>query len=108
MCLGLALLAVFSATLITALRRREAVSCNCFGPGTRPVSRYDLVRNAVLGMCCVAGLLEGGWLGYGGSPAGHPSPAVIVLLGFVAAVFVTIAVNLEDIVEVLRKPYVFE
>jgi hypothetical protein len=103
LCLCLALLAVFSAVLITALRRKADVSCNCFGPGDRKVSWYDLARNAVLGMCCVAGLA-----GYGQSSAWHPSLAVIFLLGLMAAVFVTVATNLEDIAEVLRKPYLFE
>lgn len=103
LCLGLALLVVFSATLITALRRKAEVSCNCFGPGDRKVSWYDLARNAVLGMCCVAG-----FLGYGQSSAWHPSVAEVSLLGLMAAVLVTVAVNLEDIAEVLRKPYLFE
>jgi hypothetical protein len=103
LCLALALLAVFSATLTAALRRKAEVSCNCFGSGARQVSRYDLARNAVLGACCVAGLL-----GYRESSAWHPSLALAVLLGLMAAVSVTVAVNLEDIVELLRKPYLFE
>lgn len=102
-CLALALLAAFSATLALALRKKAAVNCNCFGPGERHVSRYDLVRNAALGMGCAGGL----W-GYAASSGGHPVLALVLLAGLMAAVFVVMTINLEDVVELLRKPYLFE
>lgn len=101
--LALALLAVFSATLAVALRKKAEVNCNCFGPGERHVSRYDLARNAVLGMGCAGGL----W-GYGASSGGHPVLVLVLLAGLMAAAFVVITINLEDVVELLRRPHLFE
>lgn len=98
--LAAALLAVFSVVLGVALRRKADVSCHCFGPSERHVSWYDLARNGVLGLCCAGGLWA--WP----VPAGeHQAPGLIVALGLMGACFLVIAVNLEDLIDVLRKPY---
>lgn len=101
--LALALLAVFSGVLAAALRRKADVSCNCFGPGERHISRYDLARNAVLGLCCAAGE----WAGIISSHR-YPPPALIAALGLMAAGLVLIATNLQAITELLRRPHRFE
>ncbi len=100
--LGVLLLLLFSVVLIAALRRNPGVSCNCFGTSERPISWYDVGRNAVLVACCVAGLVS--------HPIadGRPGAAVVVLLGLMAGCFFLIVTNSEDIVELLRKPYVLE
>jgi hypothetical protein len=98
--LALGLLAVFSAILGAALRKHANVSCNCFGPSERRVSWYDMARNGLLGLCCAGGL--GVWAG---SAGGHQSPALIVVLGLAAAGFLVIAANLDDFIEIARKPY---
>ncbi len=101
--LALVLLAAFSAVLALALRRKAAVSCNCFGSSERQISWYDVARNAGLGLCCVAGL-------WSAATAAGPGPAValVLVLGLMAAVFMVIVTNLEDIIELLRKPYVVD
>ncbi|MGH9156522.1 MAG: MauE/DoxX family redox-associated membrane protein [Acidimicrobiales bacterium] len=49
------LLASFSALLARALGSGLNVGCNCFGSAsTKPVSRRDLVRNALLAVLAVA------------------------------------------------------
>jgi hypothetical protein len=101
--LALALLAVFSAVLAAALRGRDAVSCNCFGSSQRPISWYDLARNAVLGGCCAAGE----WAALVSSHR-YPPPALIAVLGLMAAGLVLIATNLQAITELLRRPHLFE
>lgn len=101
--LALALLAVFSVVLAAALRRKANVSCNCFGPGERKISRYDLARNALLGLCCAAGE----WAGIVSSHR-YPPPALVAVLGLMAAALVLVVTNLQAITEVLRRPQVFE
>jgi hypothetical protein len=98
--LASALLAAFSVVLAAALHQKANVSCNCFGPSERRISRYDLLRNGLLGLCCAGGL----WA-WSTPPAQHPGPALQVTLGLIAAAFLVIATNLEDFVGVLRKPY---
>ena len=100
--LGAVLLLLFSVVLVAALRRDAGVSCNCFGASERPISWYDLGRNAALLACCGAGLA-----GYA-IAEGNPPGSVIALLGLMAGCFFLIVTNSEDIVESLRKPYVLE
>lgn len=100
--LGAVLLLLFTVVLVMALRRDARVSCNCFGVSERPISWYDVGRNAVLVACCVAGLVS--------YPIadGRPAASVVVLLGLMAGCFFLIVTALEDIVELLRKPYVLK
>ena len=97
------LLLVFSAVLVAALRRDAAVSCNCFGASERPVSWYDVARNGALLACCGAGV----W-GYALAHPLQPGAALVMLTGLMAGCFFVIVTNTEDIVEVLRKPYLAE
>jgi hypothetical protein len=101
--LAAVLLALFSAVLVAALRREAEVSCNCFGASERPISWYDVGRNAVLVACCVSGLTS-----YAIADHGRPAVALIVLLGLMAGCFFLIVNNCGDIVELLRQPYVIE
>ena len=103
-CLAMVLLAVFSVVLAMALRKRDTVNCNCFGPGERRVSRYDLARNALLFGSCAVGL----WSCYQAS-AGRPlAVALTCLLALMAVVYVTVTINLQYIVELLRHQPLFE
>jgi hypothetical protein len=101
--LALVLLAAFSVILRAAIRKNADVSCNCFGPGERRVSWYDVARNGLLGLCCAAGLWA--WVISAGE---HVSPALIVALGLTAAGFLVITANLDDFIEMLRKPYLVD
>jgi len=101
--LAAVLLVLFSAVLVTALRREAEVSCNCFGASERPISWYDVGRNAVLVACCVSGLVS-----YAIADHGRPAVALIILLGLMAGCFFLIVNNCRDIVELFRQPYVIE
>jgi hypothetical protein len=101
--LALVLLGLFSAVLATALRRNAGVSCNCFGYSDRRISWYDVVRNGCLTLCCASGL----WSSFA-APGGRPALAVILALALMAATFMVLVSNLEDIVELLRQPYVVD
>jgi Methylamine utilisation protein MauE len=97
--LAAALLAVFSLVLGSALRRRLQVGCNCFGPGVRLISGMDVVRNLVMALCAVAGLVLMG--------LDRPRPltaAEVALLAGMSVVFVLVVANLGDIAATLRAP----
>lgn len=96
--LALLLLAIFSTALLLVLRRKLAVVCNCFGRTEQHISRYDLVRNALLAAC---GLLGLGALGGAGYPF---SSQELVVIGLMAAAGAAIITNLADVVETLRQP----
>lgn len=72
------LLLSFSIALVSVLARRLRVPCNCFGTSTTPVSRYDIVRNAGLLACVLAG-----WLLSTTKPA-NLEAAELLLLGLIA------------------------
>jgi methylamine utilization protein MauE len=101
--LATVLLLMFSGVLIGALRRKVAVSCNCFGARERSISWYDVARNVALLACCGAGE-------WSHAVADHRQPPAtgIALTGLMACCFCLIVTNAEDIVEVLRKPYLVE
>jgi hypothetical protein len=101
--LALVLLALFSVVLGAAVRKNADISCNCFGPSERRVSWYDVARNGLLGLGCAGGLWA--WLI---SAPGHLSPALVVALGLTAAGFLIVTANLDDLIEMLRKPYLAE
>lgn len=92
------LLVSFSVALLSVLVRGMNVSCGCFGPSQKAVSAYDLWRNAGFILCALAGL---GAL-TAQRAGGDLSLAELAIVAATAAVFVTIWLNLRDIVQLLR------
>jgi hypothetical protein len=74
--LATGLLAVFCVVIGTAMHRRMAVACRCFGSGDAPLGRWHLARNGVLVAVAVSGLV---------ATAGQTAPAVWGSLPLVAA-----------------------
>lgn len=96
--LAVALLIAFSLALGHAVVRGIDVRCNCFGPGVRRVSPFDLVRNAVMIGCGIAGAVLG---------QVHHEPVTggeFVLLAAMSVVLVVATTNVRDIVTTVRKP----
>lgn len=96
MAAALALLLGFTAVLLVALVRRRSVSCNCFGAGEHPISRWDVVRNLLLIAAAVTQLLLG--------PPGE-APAVsgwLLALGAAGIGFLA-STNLHRIGRLLRS-----
>ena len=89
----------FSAALVAVLRRGLKVACNCFGPTTRRVSAYDVVRNLVLFACAVLGA----WA-LVASRQGL-SATEVVLVALMAGCFVALLTQLGDVAETLRRPF---
>jgi hypothetical protein len=89
------LLIAFTAGIVQAVRRRQSVSCQCFGSSTVPVGPAHVVRNGFLLLVAAAGLL--GALGPG---RGQLSPGVLVsavLTGAVAAAAVLLTDEIADL-----------
>jgi hypothetical protein len=97
--LAIVLLAAFSLVLARALRQRLEVSCNCFGPGVRMISAFDVWRNVVMMACAVGGIVLGTM--DHGQPLGAGD---VALLAGMSVVFVLAISNLGDVVTALRAP----
>jgi hypothetical protein len=99
--LAAALLVAYIAALGVVVARRSEVRCNCFGSTARAVSGFDLVRNGLLLLVAITGVVA-----YSAGSAGAPMPpvadAVLVVCASVAAVLVL--VSLDDIAAILRTP----
>lgn len=97
--LGAALLVGFSVVLIRALASHLEISCNCFGPGVRPISPVDVLRNVLLILTAVGGAVALRLDHHQPVPAGEA-----ILLAAMGAAFVLVASNLGDITTTLRAP----
>jgi hypothetical protein len=71
--LALLLLAAFSAGIVSAVRTRRAVACNCFGSGGKQLGPAHLVRNGLLALIAVVGLLA--------SQLPISAPSLLIALG---------------------------
>lgn len=97
--LAAGLLVLFSTALAVALRRKAAISCNCFGRDERRISPYDMARNALLTACSLAGV----WTLTASTQSLSGSELALVIL--MAACFVALVTNLRDVAETLRQPF---
>jgi len=92
------LLTVFTTGILVVVRRRRAVTCQCFGVATTQVGAAHLVRNLLLLALCVTGAVTSATAG-GTRPT---APGTMLALS-VAAVGVLIVVRLDDIVALTGK-----
>lgn len=90
------LLTAFTIAIATTVRRRQAVTCQCFGATSTPVGPAHLVRNGSLLVCAAVGLAA--------SLAGQQAPAVApgvlafaALTGAIAAGAVLLTDQIADL-----------
>ncbi|MFB7232237.1 MauE/DoxX family redox-associated membrane protein [Streptomyces fimicarius] len=83
LALAVALLLVFSAGIVLALRRGDGTaSCRCFGASAAPLGRIHVVRNLALAAIGGAGLTAGAWAsGWPPHAAGAAVALAVALLG---------------------------
>jgi hypothetical protein len=94
------LLAIFSLALLSALRRGIETSCNCFGASKKPLTYFDVWRNVGFTACS----LLGWWLATQTPLAAqYPGWLELALLGFLAAVFVIVWTQLNEIATLLAN-----
>lgn len=94
------LLLVFTMALASVLIRNIKTSCNCFGPSQKPVSAYDIWRNAGLILLVLAGLGALFMLNSDVANLDVPELSIVVL---VAGSFVAIWLNLRDIIQLFHQ-----
>ena len=96
--LAILLLLIFSLALLSALRRGIETPCNCFGAGNKPLTYYDMGRNAGFILLAAAGL------GMAGATGAVPTLAFIehLFIFIIAAVFVLLWTNLSEIAALLQ------
>jgi hypothetical protein len=92
------LLFVFTLALLSALRRGIETSCNCFGTSDKPLTYYDVGRNAGFILLAATGL------GMAGATGAVPTLAFIehLFIFIIAAVFVLLWTNLSEIAALLQ------
>jgi hypothetical protein len=95
MAAALAMFLAFTAVLLAALVRRQAVSCHCFGASDRPISAWDLVRNLLFIAAC------GTWLLLGPREAVFSWGAWFLVWG-AAVIALVLSTNLHRISSLLR------
>ncbi len=98
LALAAALLVTFTVAIAGTIRRRRAVTCQCFGTSTTPVGPAHLIRNGVLLVCAIAGLLTG--LAADPGPVVPEILAAAALTGLVAAAVVVLT---DQIAELFRS-----
>ncbi|MBE7530749.1 MAG: hypothetical protein HS099_13570 [Ardenticatenaceae bacterium] len=96
--LALVLLSLFSAALMSVLARGIHTSCNCFSASATPISSFHVWRNISFIICITAGCLL--WA-LSTAPI-EMNLLELCLLSIVAATFVLLVDNLEEIVTLVR------
>lgn len=98
--LAILLLLIFCAALASVLIRNLNASCNCFGASKKPVTAADIWRNVGFLLCAGGGCETLLWTrGVQGSLEGMAW--LLIALG--AGVFVTIWIQLGELVQFFRQ-----
>ncbi|WP_328989057.1 hypothetical protein OG394_22790 [Kribbella sp. NBC_01245] len=93
--LAVALLLSFTVAIVAAIRRRQKVTCQCFGSSSSPVGPPHVARNAVLLLIALTGLAAG--LDPGQAMPGLGVLVSAVLTGAVAAGAVLLTDEIADL-----------
>ena len=92
--LAVGVLGVFTYALVRVLRRNRVVTCRCFGSSTTPVGVPQVVRNVLLMLTAVTGLVAGS-----GSIVDVGGVAVTA---FAAVICVLLLARLDELVDLFR------
>lgn len=94
--LAVAVLGAFTYALVRVVRRNRVVTCRCFGSSAAPVGWPQVLRNVVLILVAVTGLVAGldGW-----SPV-DVGGAAVTAFGAVACVL--LLARLDELIELFR------
>jgi uncharacterized membrane protein YphA (DoxX/SURF4 family) len=95
-------LCVFSGALLVVVRRKQRMTCNCFGAGTRQISSLDLYRNAGLILCAALGSVMQRWLDHQVLSLGIVE---WILVGLVAGAFALLWTQSGELIHLLRQSH---
>lgn len=94
------LLTLFTLALLSALVRDIQTSCNCFGTSEKPITYYDVWRNAGF----IAFSVLGWWLAtQAPMTAKHQTWVELALLSFLATIFVVVWTQLGEVATLLAN-----
>lgn len=96
------LLLAYTAILANARAHSATIGCNCFGQTASKLSWYDVARNVGLLAVSISGLVAAA------RGAGTPPAADAALLTAAGAGITALLINLEVVVETLRRPISLE
>lgn len=91
--LAVMMLSLFSVMLALVLRRKIAITCNCFGSSKKQVSGYELWRNAVLIFCASSGLIVNSIFG----SAIDLSLTNYLIIGSMSVICFVVLLSLQDV-----------
>ncbi len=98
--LAIAMMAVFTASIVLMIRRGSVEPCHCFGMSSRPPGRPDVVRNLALLLISLLGAMAAAtWPGTVDVPL-----AGVVLCAAVGGVVALLLVNIAEIGDLLKAP----
>jgi hypothetical protein len=98
--LAMLLLCIFCAALASVLVRKLHTSCNCFGASEKPVTLADIWRNVGFLLCVGGGCEALIWMR---GVQGSLEWMAWLLIALGAGVFVTIWIQLGEIVQFFRQ-----
>lgn len=97
--LALLLLTIFSVALVVLIHRKSEMSCNCFGQSVQKITYYDVLRNALLAISSILGLLLLTW------PTAELTFTQIVTVGFAGVSFGMLFTHFADVIHALLHPF---
>jgi hypothetical protein len=95
--LAAGLLCAFTMSIVLALRGGRTSSCHCFGASAAPLSGIHVIRNVLLLVVSLTGLISGAVV-----TGSNRDPAGLTLSLAAAAVATVLVVGLDDVVALLR------
>jgi hypothetical protein len=95
MLLAVGLLGVLTAGIVLALRRRITARCACFGASDRPLSWRQVLRNSVMQLVGLFGVV----IAVADTPVAVVDPVGSGLAGVVGVVVAVVLIRLDEIVE---------
>ena len=98
--LAIVFLLLFCIAMASVLVRKLSLSCNCFGPNNKSITGFDIARNVGFILCALAA----NFILFGAKQTQQSlSMLEWVTIGFSAAVFVILWIQLGDIVQFLHQ-----
>jgi len=97
--LAIVLLIVFTTALTIVLFRQISTTCNCFGSSSKPVTKYDVVRNCGLLSCSTVGL----YITFGNPNITSLTLENAIIVGVFALILVLLWLHFDEIISIVLQ-----
>jgi hypothetical protein len=96
------LLVFFSLALAINIKRGNSIQCNCFGStSSRPISKYDLIRNAAIAAVGIVGIVSS-YQNRSGVLITETIPIKSLFVIAVSIAYLGLALSVREIAELLK------